>query len=70
VPFISLDALFWKPGWEQSTNDELRSKVEHALAKCTNGWVVDGNYTRRIGTIVQDTSTDVICAHFPFMPWQ
>ncbi|KAJ7866938.1 hypothetical protein B0H14DRAFT_2347198, partial [Mycena olivaceomarginata] len=60
LPFISLDALFWKPGWEQSTNDELRSKVEHALAKCPNGWVVDGGFTSKIGTIVEDASTDVI----------
>ncbi|KAJ7696219.1 hypothetical protein B0H17DRAFT_929762, partial [Mycena rosella] len=31
-----------------------------ALANAPNGWVVDGNYSRRIGSIVQDISTDVI----------
>ncbi|KAJ7040954.1 hypothetical protein C8F04DRAFT_1305660 [Mycena alexandri] len=60
VPFISLDTLFWKPGWKMSTNEELRSKVEAALADAPNGWVVDGNYRRRIGTVVEENSTDVI----------
>ncbi|KAJ7444635.1 hypothetical protein B0H11DRAFT_2089033 [Mycena galericulata] len=60
VPFIPLDTLFWKPGWRQSTNEEMREKVVQALANAPNGWVVDGNYTRRIGTIVEDQSTDVI----------
>jgi hypothetical protein len=40
------------------------------LAKCPNGWVVDGGFTSKIGTIVEDASTDVICTHFPFMRWQ
>ncbi|KAJ7922674.1 hypothetical protein B0H13DRAFT_2655552 [Mycena leptocephala] len=44
----------------QSTNEEMRAKVDLALANAPNGWVVDGNYTRRIGTIVEDSATDVI----------
>ncbi|KAJ6482703.1 hypothetical protein C8R45DRAFT_1215416 [Mycena sanguinolenta] len=60
LPFISLDTLFWKPGWEQSTDDEVRARVEQRLADCPDGWVVDGNYARRLGTIIDDTSTDVI----------
>ncbi|KAF8176422.1 AAA domain-containing protein [Mycena galopus ATCC 62051] len=60
VPFIPLDTLFWKPGWEESTHEEMRAKVEQRLAECPNGWVVDGNYGRKIGTIVEDSSTDVI----------
>ncbi|KAJ6482606.1 hypothetical protein C8R45DRAFT_830635 [Mycena sanguinolenta] len=60
LPFISLDAFFWKPGWEESTKEEMRARVEQRLSECPHGWVVDGNYTRRIGTIVVDTCTDVI----------
>lgn len=30
-----------------------------------NGWVVDGNYTRRIGTVAQDNATDIICELSP-----
>ncbi|KAJ6629811.1 hypothetical protein B0H10DRAFT_1985450 [Mycena sp. CBHHK59/15] len=60
VPFISLDTLFWKSGWGQSTNEEMRARVERALAAATDGWVVDGNYARRIGTIVEDAATDTL----------
>ncbi|KAJ7281031.1 hypothetical protein C8J57DRAFT_1300704 [Mycena rebaudengoi] len=60
VPFITLDALFWKPGWVQSTNDEMRERVEKALDEADGSWVVDGNYRSRIGSIVEDNCTDVI----------
>ncbi|KAJ7759577.1 AAA domain-containing protein [Mycena metata] len=60
VPYICLDALFWKPGWEKETNEQFRANVEKALEGVHNGWVVDGNYSRRIGTIVEDSATDVI----------
>ncbi|KAJ7149148.1 hypothetical protein C8R46DRAFT_1127324 [Mycena filopes] len=60
VPFISIDTLFWTPGWGHVSNEELRAKVEEALADAPNGWVIDGNYTRRIGDIVHDSSTDTI----------
>ncbi|KAJ7659212.1 hypothetical protein DFH06DRAFT_1195282 [Mycena polygramma] len=61
VPYICLDTLFWKPGWAQETNEQFRINVEEALAAAPNGWVVDGNYGRRIGMIVEDSATDVIC---------
>ncbi|KAJ7018170.1 AAA domain-containing protein [Mycena alexandri] len=60
VPYICLDALFWKPGWEKETNSQFRVNVEKALEAAPNGWVVDGNYGRRIGTIVEESATDVI----------
>ncbi|KAJ7456090.1 hypothetical protein FB451DRAFT_1276980 [Mycena latifolia] len=56
VPFISLDTLFWKPGWQKSTNEELLAKVSEALANAPNGWVADGNYS---GNLL-DSSTDRI----------
>ncbi|KAJ7229286.1 hypothetical protein C8J57DRAFT_1439966 [Mycena rebaudengoi] len=42
VPFISLDAVFWKPGW-------MHGWVGKALADAKDGWVVDGSYTSKIG---------------------
>ncbi|KAJ7676720.1 hypothetical protein DFH06DRAFT_1279169 [Mycena polygramma] len=67
VPFIGLDTLFWNPGWQESTNDEMRAKVQQALANAPNGWVVDGNYTNKIGPIVADSATDVIWLDPPLM---
>ncbi|KAJ7607227.1 hypothetical protein FB45DRAFT_1062442 [Roridomyces roridus] len=60
VPFISLDALYWNPDWVQSSPSELRKKVAQALAAAPNGWVVDGNYSVKAGTMIDDAETDVI----------
>ncbi|KAL4246341.1 hypothetical protein ABKN59_009100 [Abortiporus biennis] len=67
VPFIQLDVLFWKPGWEQTPNDELREKVVKAINETDKGWIVDGNYQRRIGTIIEDNATDVIWLDPPLL---
>jgi len=44
LPCYEMDALFWKPGWSESSDEELFRKVEAV----TSGprWVLDGNYTR------------------------
>lgn len=44
APFVELDALHWKPNWVESSDDELRPKLEAAAA--TERWVVAGNYRR------------------------
>jgi len=44
APFIELDALHWKPNWVESSDDELRPKLEAAAA--TERWVAAGNYGR------------------------
>lgn len=44
VPYTDLDALFWKPGWVESTDEEWHPKLQ-ALAE-GDGWVVSGNYYR------------------------
>ncbi|KAJ7719445.1 hypothetical protein DFH07DRAFT_784649 [Mycena maculata] len=50
----------------KETNEQFRANVERALADAPDGWVVDGNYGRRIGTIVGDRATDVIWLDPPF----
>ena len=54
---IELDALFWKPNWDQTPDDEFLPAVDEA----TRGdrWVLDGNYSRtrsivwpRVDTII------------------
>ena len=62
MPFISLDTLCWKPGWQKSTTDEMRAKVEQALANASNGWLVDSNYKHN--TIIEDNATDVSVLFF------
>lgn len=43
-PYIEMDALFWKPNWQESTNEEFFPKIESALDQPC--WVLDGNYGR------------------------
>lgn len=61
VPFIPLDELYWNPNWTPTPREQFRTKVERVLAEEKNGWVIDGNYYKRIGPIVQAQATDVIC---------
>ncbi|KAJ7594893.1 hypothetical protein C8J56DRAFT_778793 [Mycena floridula] len=60
VPFISLDRLFWNPGWQESTSAEFHEKVNTAMAGCEKGWVIEGNYERRLGGLVSQAATDII----------
>jgi adenylate kinase family enzyme len=65
VPHIELDALFWKPGWVMPSADEFRPIVEAALDP--NGWVVDGNYRTRLGTLVLDQADLVVWLDMPLL---
>ncbi|KAJ7620049.1 hypothetical protein FB45DRAFT_839370 [Roridomyces roridus] len=64
-PRRPLDTLFWKPGWEQSTTEELQANVPAALANAPNGWVVGGNFANRVGPMLEAVSTDVIWLDTP-----
>ena len=43
-PYIYMDELFWKPNWQESTNDEFIPKIKRVVAGFL--WVLDGNYSR------------------------
>ncbi|MDO3384400.1 shikimate kinase [Gilvimarinus sp. SDUM040013] len=43
-PYIEMDALFWKPNWQESGDAEFFAKIRHATD--ADAWVLDGNYTR------------------------
>jgi adenylate kinase family enzyme len=42
LPMVSLDALYWQPGWQPSDPDRFSDRVQQALA--AGRWIVDGNY--------------------------
>ncbi len=44
VPFVELDALYWKPDWQPSTDEEFLART--AAATTGDGWVVAGNYSK------------------------
>jgi adenylate kinase family enzyme len=63
LDFIELDALYWKPGWVDSTREEFREKVE--LATRAPGWALAGNYGI-VRDIVWLRAQAVVWMDFPF----
>jgi adenylate kinase family enzyme len=51
VPYIELDALHHGPNWTEASAEELTDRVAAAVG-ASDGWVVDGNYGRKIGDVV------------------
>ncbi|MBP2003355.1 hypothetical protein [Halobacillus andaensis] len=43
IEVVHIDQLFWKPGWLQSTQEELLTKQEIHLQK--QSWIIEGNYS-------------------------
>ncbi|HJR94461.1 MAG TPA: hypothetical protein VJ807_03435 [Gaiellaceae bacterium] len=67
VPFHELDALFWKPGWVESTAEELHAAVEPIVA--TGAWVIDGSYQSKIGQLVLGNADVVVWLDLPMRVW-
>lgn len=67
VPFHELDALFWKPGWVESTADEFRALLEPIVA--SEAWVVDGSYQSKIGDLVFRNADLVVWLDLPWYVW-
>ena len=44
LPVVELDALFHRPNWQPTPEDEFRAKILEALGRHDRGWVCDGNY--------------------------
>jgi adenylate kinase family enzyme len=59
VPHVELDALFWNPGWVETPADEFRRRVE-AVLDDDEGWVADGNYRTRLGSLILDRAELVV----------
>lgn len=45
IPYIQLDALFWRSDWQGTPDDVFFTKIEESLAG-KGDWVIDGNYKR------------------------
>ncbi|KAI3603938.1 adenylate kinase [Moniliophthora roreri] len=68
IPHVSLDQLFWQSGWATTPPDEFRAKIETFMSeKKETGWIIDGEYTRRGGSIVSEHATDVIWLDPPLL---
>jgi shikimate kinase len=67
VPFVELDALVHGPGWTEIRDEELRALVQPTLRR--DGWVIDGSYSRKLGTLVLDAADTVVWLDLPVRVW-
>jgi adenylate kinase family enzyme len=65
VTHVELDALHHGPGWTEATANELRERVEAALAAAPDGWVVDGNYEGKLGDLVIERADTLVWLDLP-----
>jgi adenylate kinase family enzyme len=63
APHIELDALVHGPGWTEASAEELVAKLEPLLAH--DSWIVDGNYTSKLGALVSDRADLVVWLDLP-----
>ncbi|MCY4560382.1 MAG: adenylate kinase [Chloroflexi bacterium] len=62
-PHTELDAIHWKPGWQERPVDEIRRMAGEAAAG--ERWVMDGNYSS-VRDIVWGRATTVVWLNYPF----
>ena len=64
VVHVEMDALHHGPNWTEATADELREAVARELWD-RDGWVVDGNYSGKLGTFVLEQADTVVWLDLP-----
>jgi len=68
VPYVSLDSMFWTPGWGRTPPAEFEAKVCNFMAQnAETGWVIDGTYDNVLGKIMAKETTDIIWLDPPLL---
>ena len=55
VPYLEIDAIHHGPNWTEASAEELQARIRKFMARARDGWVIDGNYARKIGDLVTVT---------------
>jgi adenylate kinase family enzyme len=64
IPHIELDALHHGPNWAEATATELQARLLEVLDD-ERGWVVDGNYERKLGSMIVERAELVLWLDLP-----
>ncbi len=67
VPFVELDAIAHGPNWTEASAEEMRAQVEPIVAG--DGWVIDGGYRGKLGTLVWDAADTIVWLDLPMRVW-
>jgi adenylate kinase family enzyme len=63
VPHLETDALVHGPDWAETPDDELRAAVAPLIR--SDGWVIDSDYRRKLGTLVLEHADTVVWLDLP-----
>ena len=63
VPHVELDAMHHGPDWAEPDLERFRADVAAVVAG--EGWVVDGGYQRKLGTMVPEAADTLIWLDLP-----
>ena len=58
LPFVSLDRLFWQPGWREPAMEDFTAAVTREAEK--PAWIIDGNYLRYGAAELRRARADVV----------
>ena len=64
VKHVEMDALHHGPNWTEASADELRAAATRELAG-HDGWIVDGNYSGKLGDFVLLQADTVVWLDLP-----
>ena len=60
---VSVDALYWKPGWIESGKDEFHERLSAAARQPR--WIMDGNFTSHLVELSRDACDTLIWFDLP-----
>ena len=63
APFVELDALYWKPDWVESEDDEWHPRLREVAEQ--DAWVVAGNYWRHTTPILWPHAETIVWIDLP-----
>ena len=66
VPHIELDALHHDPGWQEASSEVFQARVRAAFDAAPDGWVADGNYRSKLGSLVLERADTAVILEPPF----
>ena len=63
IPVVSVDALFWRPGWVESEKAEFHKRLSAAAQQPR--WIMDGNFTGHLVELRRDACDTLIWFDLP-----